>query len=322
MPPGKIENALNEARMLVLGTQVLLGFQLRSIFESGFERLDRTAQLAALVGLVLLAVTLVLLLATVAFNQIVERGEATERLHDFATRVSGLALVPFAVALGVECYVGTWRVLGGASAAFGATVGGTALFMWFGLEVAHRARHGPHPSEEKSMEKDTAETKLSEKIKHVLLEAVVVLPGAQALLGFQLIATLMLGFDELPAWAQGVHVGSLAFVTVATILLMTPAAYHRLVEVGENSEHFHTLASRMVLAAMACLPIGVCGDVFVVVVKVTGVFSVALAVSLALLTVFYGLWFGYTLVARGRLDGARPVGESVRFQTEVIERGG
>jgi hypothetical protein len=33
----KIRHALNEARILILGTQVLIGFQYRAVLEPGFE---------------------------------------------------------------------------------------------------------------------------------------------------------------------------------------------------------------------------------------------------------------------------------------------
>ena len=58
------------------------------------------------------------------------------------------------------------------------------------------------------------------------------LHGAQALLGFQLVGVLLGGFEHLPASSQYIHVVSLGLVTLSTILLMTPAAYHRLVEQG------------------------------------------------------------------------------------------
>jgi hypothetical protein len=35
----KVKNALDEARILVLGVQVLLGFQYRGFMEPGYERL-------------------------------------------------------------------------------------------------------------------------------------------------------------------------------------------------------------------------------------------------------------------------------------------
>ena len=40
----KVDNALNETRMLILGAQVLLGFQFQAVFQPGFERLPAPAQ--------------------------------------------------------------------------------------------------------------------------------------------------------------------------------------------------------------------------------------------------------------------------------------
>ena len=47
----KVEDALNESRMLVLGVQVLLGFQYQVVFQSEFPRLTPSAQSLHLVGL-------------------------------------------------------------------------------------------------------------------------------------------------------------------------------------------------------------------------------------------------------------------------------
>jgi hypothetical protein len=41
-----IDNVFSEARMLVLGGQVLLGFSYRICFEKKFEQISRSAQLA------------------------------------------------------------------------------------------------------------------------------------------------------------------------------------------------------------------------------------------------------------------------------------
>ncbi len=61
----KVENALNEARMLVLGAQVLVGFQFRSVFEPGFDKLPLPSQLLKMVGLGLMLVATVILLPIV-----------------------------------------------------------------------------------------------------------------------------------------------------------------------------------------------------------------------------------------------------------------
>jgi len=58
-----------------------------------------------------------------------------------------------------------------------------------------------------------------------------VLPGIQALFGFQLIAVFNQGFGEkLSHGAQLVHLLALVLAALAMALVMTPAALHRLSE--------------------------------------------------------------------------------------------
>ena len=80
---------------------------------------------------------------------------------------------------------------------------------------------------------------------------------------------------------------------------MAPAAYHRIVERGEDTERFHTFASRMVLLALALLAPGFAGDVFVVVHR-AGFPEGALICSLLTLVCFYTGWFGAMLLLRRR----------------------
>jgi Family of unknown function (DUF6328) len=67
----------------------------------------------------------------------------------------------------------------------------------------------------------------------MLTEARVVLPGAQALFGFQLAIVLTQSFEELPTASMIMHATSLFLVAFAVVLLMAPAAYHRIVYAGE-----------------------------------------------------------------------------------------
>ena len=151
--------------------------------------------------------------------------------------------------------------------------------------------------------KDASEegaTPLKDKVDQVLIEARVVLPGALALLGFQFTIILMEAFDKLPLSSKYVHLASLALIALCTILLMAPAAYHRIAESGEVSAHFERLASRLVLASMVPLALGICGDFFVVLRKVSGSVEFSIISSAIMLAIFYGLWFGYSLLQRKR----------------------
>ncbi len=149
------------------------------------------------------------------------------------------------------------------------------------------------------------ETPLEQRVMQVLTEARVVLPGAQALLGFQLAIFLMGSFEALPGSSKAIHLASLACVGAATVFLMAPAAYHRIVERGEPTERLHTFASRMVLLAMAALAPGIAGDALVVVRKTTGSLGWAEVAAAAALLLFYGLWFALTFAIRVRRNAGQ-----------------
>lgn len=143
-------------------------------------------------------------------------------------------------------------------------------------------------------------TKLEDRIKQVLTEARVVLPGAQALFGFQFTVVLTDAFERLAACAKYIHLISMAFTAVSIMLLMAPAAYHRIVEQGEDSEELHQVASIFLLMAMVPLILGTCMDFSVFALKATGSLSVAAAGAGILSVFFMGLWFGYPLYVRCR----------------------
>lgn len=297
----RIQNALDESRILILGVQVLIGFQLRAVFEEKFTQLPSPSQQLAVITLGILLLGLALLLWPAAYHRIVEAGNDTERLHRFTSSVMSAALLPFALGFGANIYVAVSSFGMAIALTLSIAVTVVALFLWEGIERIHKTSV---ESRKANMKTETAPhtsipTDIDHKIRHVLTEARMVLPGAQALLGFQFITMLMAHFDRLPTPAKYIHLGCLLSTTLSTILLMTPAAYHRVVEEGEETEYFHRFSSRMLLAAMVPLAWSVCGDFLVVLWKVTGKLGLSIAVSFLMLLLFYGLWFGYTLYRRG-----------------------
>jgi Family of unknown function (DUF6328) len=136
------------------------------------------------------------------------------------------------------------------------------------------------------------EKQLEEEIRHALTEIRMVLPGAQALLGFQFITLLLDEFEKLPQSMKTLHLVSLSLIALAVVFLMTPAAYHRIVEKGENTEHFHHFCSRMLLAALVPLGLGFTGDFYVVVWKVSTSDAVSGICTALLLVFIFGAWFG------------------------------
>ena len=131
----KIEQALDETRMLTLGAEVLLGLEYRSVFEDTFDRLPLSSQYLKVVTLGLMLTAISLLMWPVAYHRIVEQGENSENFQQFITCALEPALLPFAVAMGLDLYVVSRIVIGShASIAAGAAAVLCALIFWYGVE--------------------------------------------------------------------------------------------------------------------------------------------------------------------------------------------
>lgn len=294
----KFKTALDENRMLVLVVQVLVGFQFRGVFEAGFERLPQFVQWLKLLAFVFLLVTLALLLTPSAYHRIAESGECTKRCHDVLTRILELALLPFAAGLGLDVFVPGFRLFGTPGGVLaGAVTLICALFFWYGIEALHDAKRRKERSCEimKPADEKHEPTPLKNKIEQVLTEGRMVLPGTQALLGFQLAGFLTDAFEKLPRASQLLHFAALGCVALSAILLMTPPAFHRLVEKGEATEFFLSLAGRFVLAGMIPLGIGTSLDFFIVAERATRSAQLSAWLAAAVLALFFGLWFAFPL---------------------------
>lgn len=303
----KIENALNESRTLVLGVEVLLGFEYQAYFQSNFERLPPLVRNLRVISLGIMLVALCLLMLPAAYHRIVAQGYDTQDLNEFTSRITGIALFPFSLGLALNVYSATGVITNFRNAVFIAAVMlVVSLLFWYGLEIVVRRLNPDGDTKERIMgeslpSRDQSATPLSEKIKQVLTETRIVLPGAQALLGFQLTIVLTQKFDQIGAFQQRVHLLSLLAIAVCTVLLMSPAAYHRIVEDGEDTERFHRFASSMVLAALVFLAIGLAGDLEVVVYGIVKSLPLAWGSAGLALLFFYGLWFGFTFLRRNQV---------------------
>ena len=126
---------------------------------------------------------------------------------------------------------------------------------------------------------------------HLIEECRMVIPGIQALLGFQLIAVFNQGFAEkLAEPVQRVHLVALILTALAMALVMTPAAIHRIAEPESVSERFLWMASNLLLAGMLTLAFGVALDVYVVTTALTSSGAVGALLGVALLALFGWLW--------------------------------
>jgi len=135
------------------------------------------------------------------------------------------------------------------------------------------------------------ELSLNDAASHLLEECRTVVPGMQALFGFQLIAVFNAAFKEqLSSMERTLHLIAIVLVTIAIALVMTPAALHRLTEPLAVSRRFIRISSRLLMASMAPLAVGLCLDIYLVARVTVGTRAVAATVAVSLLGVFVVLW--------------------------------
>ena len=139
---------------------------------------------------------------------------------------------------------------------------------------------------------------LEEEATHVTDEARMVLPGVQAVLGFQLVAVFNQRFQDLSAGEQLLHLAAFLLTALAMGLVMTPAAYHRQVERGRVSRRFIDLSSTLLMLAMLPLIAGVCLDTYLIARLILKVQGLAVTVAVVTALLLAGLWYGLPAVCR------------------------
>ena len=143
-----------------------------------------------------------------------------------------------------------------------------------------------------------------DRIKELLEESRIVLPGVQALLGFQFAAYLSDSYAKLPQASQTAHSAALVLLLVSMVLLMAPAPFHRIACGGEPTPLADKVGVGFVLAALPPLALAVALDFYIVLQKVSGDGRLSAWAGGASALVCLLLWFGLPLAARGRPAGA------------------
>ena len=291
----RVKNALDESRTMILGTQVLLGFQYQVLFYPGFARLPVWGRTLDVAALGLTVVTAGLQIASIPYHLLAERGDDTMRLLHHASLMAACALGTFALAVGIDFALIMEHAM---SPVLALLCGVLALLVclgcWFfpGLAVRrHLVAKCPDARVPVSLE---------DRITLLLTESRVILPGCQALLGIQFVAVFSDGFEHLPQASRVVHLLSLVFLALAMVMLLAPAAYHRLAAGGDATEDTARFGAHMVLGSLVPLALGMVGDFYVVVAQVVGSPAWGAGSGLALLLLMLALWLAWPLAARRR----------------------
>lgn len=128
---------------------------------------------------------------------------------------------------------------------------------------------------------------LTDAVTHLLEECRMVLPGIQALFGFQLIAVFNSTFREnLSAVEQYLHLAAIGLIAVAVALVMAPAALHRQTNPEAATEDFVKIAGKLLLLSMFPLLLAICFDFYLIARLILKNPSLSLLLTAGLLIVF------------------------------------
>lgn len=138
---------------------------------------------------------------------------------------------------------------------------------------------------------DEANISIKDLTKYVLEEARMVLPGIQALFGFQLIAVFNNRFMELDESSKFIHLFAIVLTAIAIALVMAPAAYHRQVEPETASLHFVRYAGRLICYGMIPLLFSMSLDIYIIAKLISGNLNTAALTTLAVMALPTWLWY-------------------------------
>jgi hypothetical protein len=115
---------------------------------------------------------------------------------------------------------------------------------------------------------DDAETR-PERINRELLELLnelrVALPGVQFLFAFLLVVPFQQAADRFTDFQRDVHYVALLSAAVATVLLIAPAAQHRVLFRQLDKEHLLRRSNRSALVGLLALALAICSALLLVV---------------------------------------------------------
>ncbi len=99
-----------------------------------------------------------------------------------------------------------------------------------------------------------------------------------------------------------VHAAGLGLIALSVMLLLAPAALHRLAFNGEDAAEVHSVGSRLVAAASATLALGLGAAVMVALGALSGRMDYAAFIAIAMVLFLVALWYIWPLAIRARLQ--------------------
>ena len=184
----KLKMALDEGRLLILGAQVVFGCQFQTVFQERFQNAPRESQAhRGNRACWRLCLRVALLITPSMTHHVTYRGEDRKGALRVASTMRRRGhMVPMTLGLGATTFVVFESLFNrNIGVVAGITFAAVAFSFLYALGLVLRIGHkGQMPPSEKR-------TLLKNKSEQLLTEARVIIPGAQALLGFQFVVVFV-----------------------------------------------------------------------------------------------------------------------------------
>ena len=149
-------------------------------------------------------------------------------------------------------------------------------------------------------ENESKEERLNRELIELLNELRVVLPGVQVLFAFLLTVPFTNQFRRITNEQEIVFFVTFLLTTVATILLISPSAYHRLRWRQRDKEQMLRTANRLSIAGMAFLAAALTGAVYLLTDLIFASAAVVYLVTAAAAALVLWFWYGLALTRRAQ----------------------
>ena len=144
-----------------------------------------------------------------------------------------------------------------------------------------------------SKEKTKKELPLDKAASLILDESRMILPGIQALFGFQLIVVFNDTFTQkLNVFEQRLHLLAIVLVVFTTVIIIAQAMYHRQTELQEVDEEFIRVATKLLLISRFPFMVSVCLEFYLICQVIVNDTPLSIILSLAVFALFLILWIG------------------------------
>jgi uncharacterized membrane protein len=145
---------------------------------------------------------------------------------------------------------------------------------------------------------ESTKERLDRELIELLNELRVALPGVQVLFAFLLTIPFSQKFSTVSTVERYVFFAGFLLTTLATAMLITPTAYHRIQWRAHDKEQLLEISNRLAIAGLGVLALAMSCVLFVIADLVFGTVAGAICASIGGLT-FAGFWYVLPLSQRG-----------------------